>query len=140
MSESSSNFAFDTIECGNRTNKPLTVHFDGKSFVLPPYPATRELPKIVADRALQQHVRMGTEDPFNPKRFVSLVYVKGWKNADGEEWPSDPIEQSNSIERIDRSLCDPDRQQGEVLTFGRQRPEPMESGVGGIFKGDGVAD
>lgn len=137
---SDSNYAFDTIEVGNRTSKPLTVQYDGKSFVLPPYPAVKELPKIIADKALQQHVQMGTEDPFNPKRFTSLVYVKGWKNADGDEWPSDPIEQSKAIERIDRSLCDPDRQVGEVLTFGRQRPEPMESGVGGIFKGDGLPD
>lgn len=135
-----SNFAFDVVECGNRSSKPLTIHFDGKSFVLPPFPATKELPKIVADRALQQHVIMGTEDPFNPKCFQSLVYVKGWKNGYGEEWPATAAEQSKAIERIDRSLCDPDRQEAEVVKFGRLPPEKMTNGVGALFKGDGVAD
>lgn len=135
-----SNFAFDVVEVGNRTRQPLTVQYDGKSFVLPPFPATKELPKVVADRALQQHVIMGTEDPFNPKRFETLVYVKGWKNAYGEEWPSTPAEQSDAIERIDRSLCDPDRQEAEVLKFGRMPPEKMTNGVGALFKGDGVSD
>ena len=134
------NYAFDTVEVGNRTNRPLTVQYDGKQWVLPPYPATKELPKIVADKALQQHPRMGTEDPFNPKSFESLVYVKGWKNAGGEEWPDTPTDQTKSIERIDRSLCDPDRQQAETITFGRMPPEKMANGVGAVFKGDGVSD
>lgn len=136
----SNNFAFDTVECGNRSSKPLTVQYDGKQFVLPPYPRTKELPKIVADRALQQHVIMGTEDPFNPKCFRSLVYVKGWKDGYREPWPDRPAEQSDSIERIDRSLCDTDRQEAEVMTFGRMPPEKMGNGVGALFKGDGTAD
>ncbi len=137
---SESNFAFDVVEVGNRTARPLSVQYDGKQWVLPPYPATKELPKVVADKALQQHVRMGTEDPFNPKSFDSLVYVKGWKNSQHEPWPDTPIEQSKAIERIDRSLCDPDRQEAEVLSFGRMPPEKMTNGVGAIFKGDGVSD
>lgn len=137
---SDSNFAFDVVEVGNRTSKPINVLYDGKTFVLPPYPRTKELPKVVADRALQQHVIMGTEDPFNPKRFESLVYVKGWKNSDGVDWPSTAAEQTNAIERIDRSLCDPDRQEADVVRFGRMPPEKMQNGVGALFKGDGTSD
>lgn len=133
-------YAFDTVEIGNRTKRPLTIHFDGKSFVLPPFPAVKELPKIVADRALQQHVIMGTEDPNNPKVFESLVFVKGWKNGLGEEWPATPAEQSKAIERIDRSLCDPDRQDIEVMRFGRLPPEKMTNGVGALFRGDDISD
>jgi hypothetical protein len=116
---------YDWVEAGNRTSKTLTVTYDGKSWELPPYPAVNKLPQIVARKAIEQHPLMGSEDPTNPNYFISLVFVRGWEIG-GEPMADTPIEQSRSIERIDVSLLDPDRQRGrETVHFGRLKPERM---------------
>lgn len=97
--------SFDFVQLGNRTKAPLNVTYDGKQWTLPPFPATIAVPKIVADAACRQHPIMGTEDPYNPRSYGLLVYVKEW-----DQLPSTPIEQSASLERLDRSLLPPDRQ------------------------------
>lgn len=108
---------YDMVEIGNRTSKPLTVTYDAKTWVLPPYPEVVSVPRIVADIACRQHPRMGTEDPYNPRVFEKLVYVKGWKNM-----PDTPIEQSATVERLDRTKLPPDRRK----TVLRENPyKPM---------------
>ncbi len=127
---------FDFIEIGNRTSKALSVTYDGKSWVLPPYPAKVMVPRIVADVACRQHPRMGTEDPYNPREYELLVYVPEWKH------PATPIEQSAALERIDRSLLPPDRQATQ-LRDQRYRPtRAMDAGEAGgdaVFDGRGVS-
>lgn len=127
---------FDFIEIGNRTKKPLTVTYDGKQWVLPPYPALVKVPRIVADVACRQHPRMGTEDPYNPRRYELLVYVPAWKQ------PDSPIEQSDKLERIDRTMLPPDRQKAQLRDMRYRPTRAMDAGEGGgqdtMFDGRGT--
>lgn len=98
----------DMVDIGNRTSGPLSVTYDGKTWVLPPYPHVVQVPRIVADVACRQHPRMGTEDPYNPRKYELLVYVREWNHDET------PVEQSQSLERLDRSLLPPDRRKTET--------------------------
>lgn len=104
------------VTVGNRSSKPLTIMFGGRQFDLPPFPKTVHLPAVVASAGLNQHPVMGTENPYNPHDVQYLIYVEEWKKL-----PKTPIEQSESIERIDRSLLPPDRQNPKVF-HGAGRP------------------
>ena len=103
----------------NRVKRPLTITFDGQTQVVPPL-GTLSVPPIVADRAVNQHPVMGTEDPYNPRSFESLLGVKEWPNSNCE-----PLErESEAIERIDRSMLPPDVQQTTVRKArGTVRPD-----------------
>ena len=128
--------SFDFVEIGNRTSKKLSVTYDGKTWELPPFPETVRLPRIVADVACRQHPRMGTEDPYNPHKYELLVYVKEWKQ------PSTAIEQSDKLERIDRSLLPKDRQTTQLREQKYRPTRAMDVGEGGgadaLFDGRGA--
>lgn len=112
--------SFGFVALGNRTSKPLTVTFDGKSWILPPYPEVIPVPPPVATWAARQHRLMGSENPFNALDVEYLVYAK---DAKGKLWTgmSDaPIEQSDKSESLDRSMLPPDRQDVTELNFGRR--------------------
>ncbi len=126
---------FDFIEIGNRTSKALSVTYDGKQWVLPPYPTKVMVPRIVADVACRQHPRMGTEDPYNPRAYDLLVYVPSWKHDDT------PIEQSAAVERIDRSMLPKDRHVAELIDMRYRPTRAMDTGEGGndaLFDGRGA--
>jgi hypothetical protein len=93
------------VKVVNRTSKPLKVTFDGRSAIIDPYPGYLFMTGMAADKALGQNRRMGTEDPLDPREFVSLLGVEGW-----ERFPVDPIEQSQEIESLDRRLLPPEAQ------------------------------
>lgn len=98
----------------NRTATPLSVTYNGRSVSIPPYgKGGRWMAPAAAEKAIEQNRRMGTEDPLNPKDFESLVYVEG------SAMPSEPIEQSTSIEALDRSMLPPDAQNVTVVTVRR---------------------
>lgn len=105
----------DFVTVGNRSSKPLSVTFDGRSWKLPPYPATVSMHPVVAQQAVRQHPIMGSEDPYNAMDCDYLVYVKEWK------LPSKPIEQSEKVERLDRSLLPPDAQKVTLTEHRRPR-------------------
>lgn len=112
------NYAIDTndyVTVGNRTSKPLKATFDGRTWDLPPYPATRMLHPFVATHAVRQNPVMGTEDPYNAMDCEYLVYVKEWK------MPAKPIEQSDKPERLDRSLLPPSAQNAQLVEHRRPR-------------------
>lgn len=123
--------SFDFIEIGNRTSKTLTVTYDGKQWVLPPYPAKVMVPRIVADVACRQHPRMGTENPYSPREYELLVYVPTW------DQDATPIEQSKAVERLDRSQLPKDRQNPELRDQKYKPSRAMDSGEAG---GDAVFD
>lgn len=112
--------SFGFVHLGNRTSKSLTVTFDGKQWTLPPYPAVVQAPMAVARAACRQFPLMGSEDPYNFDCTL-IVYVREW--MEHEPGMADtPIEQSDKIERIDRSMLPSHLQVVETLNFQR-RPE-----------------
>lgn len=123
------------VTVGNRSSKPLTIMYAGQQWEVPPYPKTVHLPSVVAIAGLNQHPVMGTENPYNPHDVQYLLYVEEWKKL-----PKTPVEQSTKLERIDRSLLPPDRQ-NTTLLHGAGRPEierPVNSpNVQANFEHDG---
>lgn len=63
---------------------------------------------FAAERAKRQNPLMGSQDPYNPTRFVSLIAVPDW----GDDYTH--LEQSDAIEVIDRSQLPMDRQRATV--------------------------
>lgn len=118
-------FGHDAVTVGNRSSQKLTIMYGGRQWELPPYPQTRPLPVPVAIAGLNQHPVMGTENPNNPHEIEYLIYVEEWKKL-----PRTPREQSEVLERIDRSMLPPDRQNAVVRTVagrpdvGRPIPSP----------------
>jgi hypothetical protein len=79
------------------------------------------LPYFAAERAKRQNPVLGTEDPMNPNAFETLIAVPEW----GDDYS--PLEQSEAIERIDRSLLAPEFQNIEVRAVrGARRPVPQK--------------
>lgn len=122
--------SFGFVHLGNRTSKPLQITFDGKTWPLQPYPAVREVPAAVARAACKQHPLMGSENPYSPIDHQILVYVSEWG------MPSDPLEQSNAIERIDRSMLPADRQGVTFQRMPNRPPERANAGKDANFLGD----
>lgn len=81
----------------NRTSRPVEGIFDGKRTIIGPH---KRIPMLAtaAEMLKRQNPVMGTEDPFDPRSPDFLVGI--------EEWGDDitPIEQSDKLERFDRSL------------------------------------
>lgn len=122
--------SYDFVRVGNRTSKALTVTYDGKTWMLPPYPETRDVPRCVAEAACRQHPLMGTEDRYNPRAVDLLVYV------DGTAHPRSPIEQSKALERFDRSTFGFEAQDVQVVGGGRRNVERADAGRDAVFGGD----
>lgn len=85
------------------------------------------LPYFAAERGKRQNPVMGTEDPFSPTEFDSLVAVPEW----GDDYS--PIEQSNAIERLDRSMLGSDEQKAVVIPARGARREIKKRGSNGQF-------
>lgn len=113
----------EIVTLGNRSKTPLTIMYGGRQYDVPPYPKVVHVPAVVAAAGMNQHPVMGSENPYNPHEVEYLLYVEEWKKL-----PKTPLEQSDAIERIDRSMLPPDRQKVTKLTAaGRpmlERPEP----------------
>jgi flagellar basal body rod protein FlgF len=78
----------------NRTSKNLFVTWDGRRTALAP--GKNQLPAIVAEAAKRQNPIMGSEDPVT----LSMRYLVG---IEEQEDDCSPIEQTNAVQRIDRS-------------------------------------
>ena len=127
-------YPVEWVTVGNRSSKPLSIMYGGRQYDVPPYPKTVMLPAVVAAAGLNQHPVMGTENPYNPHEVQYLLYVKEWKKLSDT-----PIEQSDKIERIDRSLLPPDRQHPTLMhSAGRPMIErPVDShGITAAFEAD----
>lgn len=109
----------------NRTTKPLNATFNGQPICIPAgygelngeivpagadgAPLSVMLPENAAEMVKRQNVLMGSEDPENPRDVEYLIGVEAWGDS------IDHLEQSDAIERLDRSLMDDDAQ-GAVVS------------------------
>lgn len=89
----------DIVTLVNRTSKPIQGTFDGRTYVLGPHEQKPMLANA-AEKVIEQNPQMGSEDPSDPRSPVFLCGVK--------EWGHDitPLEQTDAIERFDRTLVD----------------------------------
>ncbi len=86
----------ETVTLINRTSKPLRAMFDGQRFAFKPGP-NPGVPIVVVQFAKDQNPVMGTQDRYEYEGSQYLVGVAEW----GDD--VSPIEQSDAIERLDRS-------------------------------------
>ncbi len=86
----------ETVTLINRSSKPLRAMFDGQRFVFKPGP-NPGVPIVVVQFAKDQNPVMGTQDRYEYEGSSYLVGVPEW----GDD--CSPIEQSDAIERLDRS-------------------------------------
>jgi hypothetical protein len=125
----------------NRSSKELSVTYNGRSVGIPPRPHPgRWMTPAAAQKAIEQNRVMGTEDPMNTGSFDTLVYVVG------SDMATDPIEQSDKAEALDRSLMDPARQNVQVTLRNKNRVRQdaglsqRQPTLGAHFTGSAVAD
>jgi hypothetical protein len=79
----------------NRTSKPLEAIWDGRRYELKP--GKNSLPDLIARKAMEQNPILGTETIYSIGNCQSLLGVVEWNND------CSPLEQSDAIERLDRS-------------------------------------
>lgn len=87
----------DFVTVVNRTNKPLEAIWNGVRRKFEPG-ETPNIPLAAAEAARRQHVIMGTADPYEMNVADYLIAIKELKQDCSH------VEQSNSVERWDRSL------------------------------------
>jgi len=86
----------ESVTLFNRTQGNLRCMFDGQDFTIKPG-KNHGFPRVAVRFAKDQNPVMGSEDPYNPHDVQFLVGVAAWGD------PVDPIEQTSSRERMDRS-------------------------------------
>lgn len=95
-------------------------------------PLTLMLPDYAAEMVKRQNIVMGTEDPENPR---DVQYLIGFANADSTD-DIDPIEQSDAIERLDRSLMGEDAQEAKL--FGKKRKKGRQFSDDRLYNPGGI--
>lgn len=112
---SAQHFATGFVLVGNRSDKDITVTYDGRSVVVPAN-GTCHMSPAAAQKAVQQARIFGTEDPYSPGSFQSYLYVEGW------DLPRTKVKYDQSkLEALDRSLLPPDRQNPVAVNHGRAK-------------------
>lgn len=110
-------FAAGFIKVSNRSDKDITVTYDGRSCVVPAR-GFAFMSEAAAKRAIFQGRIMGTENPYNPEDFQSYLTVEGWK------LPTAPVKYDQSKEEtLDRSQLPADRQKVTRVSHSGVRPE-----------------
>jgi hypothetical protein len=89
----------DIVTLVNRTSKRIEGTFDGRTYVLGPHEAKPMLANA-AEKVMEQNPQMGSEDPADPRSPEFLCGVKEWGHD------ISPLEQTDAIERFDRSLVE----------------------------------
>jgi len=104
----------ESITLVNRTNRVLSVRFDGEDTHLQPG-ENPGFPKVAVPYAKKQNPLMGSKHPIDPRRYICLVGVKGTKD-DCTPIPQDVLDRADAcLEVVDR----------DGLFYG----EPMEKRV-----------
>jgi hypothetical protein len=86
----------DVVTLVNRTKRVLNVRFDGKDADIQPG-ENPGFPRVAVPFAKAQNPLMGSENPYNPTSFQSLVGVKDTKD------PITPIDNDpKNVQRVDR--------------------------------------
>lgn len=84
------------VTLANRSSKTLTGTWNGVRTPIPPYPAKIAVPEIVAQKYMDQNPVMGSENPYT----LEKTYLLGIEELGHD---CSPIEQSDAIERFDRT-------------------------------------
>lgn len=92
--------ANEFVTVANRCSKKLNATWDGKPYVIPPYPQQITLPRIVAVAARFQNPVMGRGTPMEDWASKSEYLIGIVEDRD----PVTPIEQTNSPQRWDSEL------------------------------------
>lgn len=91
----------ESVTLVNRTNRDLTVRYDGEDLVLHPGD-NPGFPADAAPYAKRQNILMGSRHPLNPMKFISLFGVKGTKD-DCTPIPDEVMESADKkLEIMDR--------------------------------------
>lgn len=85
------------------------------------------VPFFAAERAIRQNPVMGTEDPYNPNAFESMIAVPDW----GHDYSY--RDKGTAIERLDRSQLPEDAQRVQVITGVGRRPMQKKRNSKGRF-------
>lgn len=90
----------------NRTSKPLIGTWDGRRHTIPP--GKSSFPEAMAVKFKEQNPKMGSLDPYSLDR----EYLMGIEEYND---PTDPVEQSDKVELLDRSKMDVVAAKAEVI-------------------------
>lgn len=71
----------DSVTLVNRTNRDLSVRYDGEDITLHPGD-NPGFPLVAVPYAKKQNPLMGSKHPTNPNKYICLVGVKGKDNCD----------------------------------------------------------
>ena len=122
----------DGIPWPIRPGYKVVTNDDGDSVVVGAGPDgsvyMEPLPFFAAERAKRQNPIMGTENPYNIQDFQSLVAVPDW----GDDYSHQ--EQSDAIERMDRSQLPDDVQNVKVVSGSGARRKVQKKVKGRIVE------
>lgn len=91
----------DSVVLVNRTNRLLSCRYDGEDITLQPG-ENAGFPKVAVPYAKKQNPLMGSKHPNDPRRYISLVGVKGTKD-DCSPIPEEVMRTADSkLEVVDR--------------------------------------
>ena len=91
----------ESVTLINRSDRTLTVRYDGEEMRLKPG-KTLGFPKVAVPYAKKQNPLMGSQHPYDPTRYISLIGVEGVDDCSpiGAEMLK---EADGKYERVDRS-------------------------------------
>lgn len=117
----------DAVTLVNRTDRELTVRYDGEDIKLHPG-ENPGFPAVAVPYAKKQNPLMGSKHPINPTKYISLVGVKGTKDDITPIPPEVLAKADQALEVVDRSgefHGRPMRQNVKVLNRGFDPYEAM---------------
>jgi hypothetical protein len=65
----------ESVTLVNRTNRVLTVRYDGEEMKLKPG-RTKNFPRVAVAYAQKQNPLMGSQHPYDPTQYISLIGVE----------------------------------------------------------------
>jgi hypothetical protein len=69
----------DSVTLVNRTSRPLNCRYDGEDITVQPG-ENPGFPRVAVPYAKKQNPLMGSKHPVDPRKYISLVGVKGTKD------------------------------------------------------------
>ena len=91
----------DSVTLVNRTNRVLSCRYDGEDIALMPGD-NPGFPQVAVPYAKKQNPLMGSKHPNDPRRYISLIGVKGTKD-DCTPIPEEVLRHADTkLEVVDR--------------------------------------
>ncbi len=116
----------ESVTLVNRTNRTIEVRYDGEDMKLKPG-RTRNFPRVAVPYAQKQNPLMGSQHPYDPTQFISLIGVEV------DEHSSDALKAWVEAQRVgdcspisDEMMAAADRKYERVDRSGEFHGEPMQ--------------